>query len=192
MEEKKLAKWISIIIGPHTLFPIVFGILITQAQLNLNQLRILVPSILILEVILPLGYISFAPRFGLAGKWDMEKRKERIPLFALVLTTTGLSLAIIHFYGTQLLFNITLIFLILLAIMAAITEFWKISLHAALVTAATIFINFLYGWRLSYLYLLIPLTGWARLKLKKHTPAQVVAGVLVPTIYLFLVLVIFS
>lgn len=68
--------------------------------------------------------------------------------------------------------------LILGFLVVLITIFWKISLHmlgSAMVVTALLAILGTGWWWIS---LLIPLIAWARLKLKRHTPLQLMAGLL--------------
>jgi membrane-associated phospholipid phosphatase len=66
-----------------------------------------------------------------------------------------------------------------LAVALAITWYWKISIHAAAAagTVASLAILVSAWWLL--LAPLVALTGWARVALRNHTPAQVVVGAIV-------------
>ena len=65
-----------------------------------------------------------------------------------------------------------------IVIFMAINLYWKISLHTAFISAAATMLTMAYGARVAWVFLLLPLVAWARLELKLHTPAQVVAGAL--------------
>lgn len=176
---EKLAKLISIILGPHIWLPLVFLTLLFESNLNKNQLLVLIPSVLILQVFLPLAYLLLAPKLGWVSAWDMKTRKERTPMLFLVLVAFIVSTLIIYIFGDTLLFHLSIIMLFLSASFLIINQFWKISLHAGLNTTGSIFINFLFGWKLPWLYLTIPIIYWSRLYLKKHTPLQLIAGTVV-------------
>lgn len=65
--------------------------------------------------------------------------------------------------------------------------FYRISMHVALTTSLLILINYFSGWSLIWIFIVVPLIGWSRVYLKKHTLSQVVMGFLVPFIaYQFL------
>lgn len=53
---------------------------------------------------------------------------------------------------------------------------WKISVHATGLGGPLAAVTLLLGWMVLPLFLLVPLVGWARVFLKAHTLAQVVAG----------------
>jgi membrane-associated phospholipid phosphatase len=57
-----------------------------------------------------------------------------------------------------------------------ITRYWKISTHALGITAPLVVLLILYGREPLPFLVLIPLVGWARVYLKSHTLAQVIAG----------------
>ena len=69
--------------------------------------------------------------------------------------------------------------LVTVAVATAITLVWKISFHTAVVAAAASVLTLLGGswWALSWLA--VPVVGWARIVLRAHTVAQVVAGLVV-------------
>ncbi len=176
---EKIAKYLTVVLGPHILLPVLFVITILKSGLNNQQLIIIFPSLLILQVIIPILYLVVAPRLGWIRGWEMKSKEERKPILILMLVLTAISLFIIHFFGNTLLFNLDIIFISLLIIFLGITNYWKISLHISLNTATAIFINFLFNWKLPILYLIIPIIFWVRLKLKRHTVKQLVAGILV-------------
>jgi len=64
--------------------------------------------------------------------------------------------------------------------------FYRISFHVALSTSLLILVNHFSAWAFWPLFLIIPLIGWSRLYLKKHTLLQVIAGFLVPFLVYFL------
>ena len=57
-----------------------------------------------------------------------------------------------------------------------ITRYWKISTHALGITAPLVALTLLYGQQPLPFLVLIPMVCWARVYLRAHTVAQVVAG----------------
>jgi membrane-associated phospholipid phosphatase len=62
------------------------------------------------------------------------------------------------------------------AVLAAITATWKISIHCAVASGAVTLLALLYGPWMTPAYLLVAATAWSRVELGDHTRAQVVAG----------------
>lgn len=180
-----LAKWLSILLGPHIWLPILFFLIIFNSGLTKSQLIIIFPSIFILEVIIPIGYLLLGPKLRLTRKWDMESIKERKPFLYMVLVLSLISLGLIYFFGNKLLLNLSIIFLVSLIMLLFVTRFWKISLHVGLNVLAAVMINFIFGRRIPALYLVIPIIFWARWRLKRHSLAQLFAGFLVTLAVLF-------
>lgn len=176
MNSTKLAKIISFVLGPQVWLPVFFTIFIFKTGLTNQQIKILFPSILILEVIIPLLMILIFIRLKIVSDWDITKKEERQPVMMAVVILSLISLMTIYLFGNELILSLTLILFLIIIITSAITFFWKISLHMTLNVTGTIIINFLFSWSLPWLYLTIPLVFWARLKLKKHTVNQLLAA----------------
>ena len=64
---------------------------------------------------------------------------------------------------------------------------WKISVHTAFVAASVTVLIMLFGTAASLSALLVPLTGWARIELKRHSFAQVVTGAALAAVIAFIV-----
>jgi len=67
-----------------------------------------------------------------------------------------------------------------------INRFWKISAHAMGIAGPFSAIVFAFGWIGIVLLPLVLLVGWARVELKCHTPSQVVTGVLLAFISVYI------
>ena len=63
-----------------------------------------------------------------------------------------------------------------IAVLAAITTVWKISIHCAVASGSVTILVLLFGPWLVPAYLLVALTGWSRVVVKDHSAAQVIAG----------------
>ncbi|GAH90477.1 unnamed protein product, partial [marine sediment metagenome] len=72
-------------------------------------------------------------------------------------------------------------------ILTIITYFWKICLHASGITIMVISFNILFGKWMLLMIPLIPLIGWARVRIKKHTVGQVILGTGITAIVTFLI-----
>ena len=81
------------------------------------------------------------------------------------------------FDGPNLLLCLSAFSAVELGLLGVINDFWKISIHATSIAAAAVIIVLVYG--PIYGLLLVPivvLVSWLRLFLRRHTLAQVVAG----------------
>lgn len=74
-------------------------------------------------------------------------------------------------------------------IFGAITQLWKISFHTGVYTGCiTVLVLILDDPRFAWLFLLVPLIAWARIRRKRHTFVQTVVGVLIALINTVVVL----
>lgn len=178
MSKDHLAKLVSILLGPHVWLPIIAIIMFTQTGLSSQQVWFLFPSIVFLEVIIPMIYIFLAPKLHWATAWDLPKRQERYPFLAIYTVTTIISLALIYYYGNPILFQLMLLAFALIITLSLITLFWKISLHATLNTVGSIAVIYAFGINYSFILLTIPAIFWSRLTLKRHTFSQLLFGVI--------------
>jgi hypothetical protein len=78
---KRAAELLSILLGPHILSPILFIIVILKSGLSSNQLIIIFPTVLLLQIVIPITYLIISPKLGWVEEWDMMNKKERLPFF---------------------------------------------------------------------------------------------------------------
>ena len=62
------------------------------------------------------------------------------------------------------------------AVLAAITTVWKISIHCAVASGSVTILALMYGPLVLGGYVLVALLAWARVTVKDHSVAQVIAG----------------
>lgn len=162
--------------------PILLILLLLKTGLSTYQLYVLLPSMAFLLLVIPFTYLHLALKMGWISKWDIPKREERRPIIIIFILCSVISLYLVNQFGTKLLLDLFILTLTTGFIASLITVFWKISIHMVLDTTGVLLVNFLIGWNLWPLFILIPIVGWARLKLKRHTFSQILAGVLLSVI----------
>lgn len=174
-----LAQFISFVLGPFVWLPVLLTFFILKTNLTRSQIYLLFPLLLIFQVGIPLLHILIAYRSKKISDLDLSRREERIMPMVVGFICLIISLIIVKFFGSPILYRLYLFLIFLLIINGAVTIFWKISFHMAINVVGSLLLNFLYHWQLPILYLTIPLVYWARLKLKRHThPQLIVAGIL--------------
>ena len=111
---------------------------------------------------------------------DISERRDRI--VPLMLASLG---AIIGAYlvqtklSNQTFAEMSFILVTLLMTLTLVTTIWKISLHAATLSALSSLLVLYRGEVFALGYLFLPLIFWSRLSLKQHTKWQLIAGTLV-------------
>lgn len=59
-----------------------------------------------------------------------------------------------------------------------INKFWKISVHSMGASGAAAALFFVFGWSSFVMFFIVVLVGWSRIELKCHTLSQVLAGII--------------
>lgn len=178
--DEAVARWISHVISPH-----IVGIVLTSVialrfsdkPLEVLQwLALLVPLI----VVPPLIYLLWLVYTGALQDIYMPERTTRLRPLTVLMAWLLLCLGLIHYWqAPPIVEKFVLGTIALVSILSLITLFWKISFHGATITAAATTTMMVAGSSAWPVILLIPLVGWARIRLKRHTPRQVIYGSLV-------------
>jgi membrane-associated phospholipid phosphatase len=127
--------------------------------------------------VLPMAFINRGVR---RGRWDdrnVGTKGARLVVLAFIIGSVALGLALMVGFGAPT--ELSAYFACLLgsvAVLAAITTVWKISIHCAVASGSVTIMALMFGPWLIPAYLLVALTGWSRVALKDHTTAQAVAG----------------
>jgi membrane-associated phospholipid phosphatase len=127
--------------------------------------------------VLPMAFIN---RGVSRGRWhdrNVGTKGARLIVLAFIIGSVAVGLALMVGFGAPT--ELSAYFGCLLgsvAVLAAITTVWKISIHCAVASGSVTIMALMFGPWLIPAYLLVALTGWSRVALKDHTTAQVVAG----------------
>jgi membrane-associated phospholipid phosphatase len=144
----------------------------------------------LLAVMLPMGYVVWLLRRGLVTDIDVQVREQRTrPMIATLACALVAWLALWAANAPRQLVVLALASWLQTGLLFLITLRWKISVHCAAAATSVTVIGSLVG---SPLPLLIgaPIMAWSRVRLRRHTLAQTMAGtalgVVVSVIALFL------
>jgi membrane-associated phospholipid phosphatase len=129
---------------------------------------------------LPYTWVLHAVRTErLTSRHIPDKRQRLRPLgIATAAALTGLVL-LYTFEAPPQLVALVIAMLTGLTVTAAITHYWKISLHTAVAAGTATTLTIIYGAVVIVGWAVVSATGWSRIHLREHTPAQVLAGALV-------------
>lgn len=173
----QLARAISTILAPTTIsVPMILLAAFYQARSVVGALVYGVTTLFFLSIG-PFAYILLGVRLGKLSDVDVSRRSERVGpfIFGLFSVCTGwFALTLAH--GPALLITVLLLTAISGLMMMIITLWWKISLHASSLACAATILTVLYGAIMLPTFVLLLLVSWSRVVLRRHTPAQVVAG----------------
>lgn len=173
----RAARLLTELLAPSvvvTLLPLAVAWAATRAVLPTVGWGVLVA---LTSSILPMAVIIWGAR---SGRWDSHHVRNRegrlVPFLVLiVLSVVGLGL-LIALGAPWPVIALDVIMLATLFVTGAITVRWKVSMHAAVCAGAAVVLVVTYGpvWWLSLL--LVAGVAWSRVRVRDHTPAQVVVG----------------
>lgn len=171
------AKRISDIFCPPILGVVIWGLLASKFQTI--SFWIWTALFLGLCVGAPTLYVIRLVQTGQVSDFHIPIRSQRIKPMLLMLAMFAISvLVLLQLNPPPLLAGMTIIGFALMAILFLITLKWKISGHALTVTILSVLCMLVFGGIGGFSFLLVPLVGWARVRLRRHTIQQVIAGTL--------------
>lgn len=140
--------------------------------------------------LLPILFILILFRLGRVSNLNLEVKEQRtLPLlFAIGAACIGLGIFYVIAAPREIIWA-GLAYIANGIIFGAITQFWKISFHTGVYTGCvTVLVLILPDAGFAWLFLLVPLIAWARVRRKRHTLVQTVVGVLIALINTIVVL----
>ncbi len=137
-----------------------------------------------LVCVLPLLYVVWMVKRGTITDLHMQVRQQRLRPFLISLLCTTIAWWALRFLGAPPVLPLFALFsLAQIAVVALVTLVWQISMHAMSISGAVVAALVFFGLVPALILLpLVVLVGAARLKLQRHTPAQVIAGAAVGVI----------
>jgi membrane-associated phospholipid phosphatase len=178
----RTARIFSNIISPPVIFA-VLGLALAWRELPIWPGFLWAAVYGLLVSLLPILFVVYRLRTGQISDLHMNTTRERRLPYLVGVGAAVLALAVIAIFdGPQLLFCLSLVSVIELGVLAVINDFWKISIHATSIAGATVIVALVYGLPFGLLLLpLVLLVSWLRLYLRRHTVAQVLAGLALGT-----------
>lgn len=178
--DEAIARWVSHVVSPH-----VVGIVMTALVSikysddpiqTLQWLGVLLPLI----VIPPFGYVLWLVYTGSLEDIYMPRRETRARPLTVLMLWLLVCLGLIRYWvAPPVVESFVMVALVLVGVLSVVTLFWKISFHGATISAAATATVMMAGVMALPLMLLVPLVGWSRIRLLRHTPRQVIYGSLV-------------
>jgi hypothetical protein len=127
--------------------------------------------------VLPTLFISRGVRHDRWSDRNVGARRPRLLVLAFITASVAAGLILLLVLGAPPLLTGYLAFILAsVAVLAVITTVWKISIHCAVASGSVTILALTYGPPVLCGYLLVGLLGWARVTVKDHSVAQVVAG----------------
>jgi membrane-associated phospholipid phosphatase len=129
--------------------------------------------------VLPLIVLLVLVRLGKVTDHHVSDRRQRAPVLLMSLACIAVGLLVLAAAGApHSVIAMVLAVVGGVAVLAAVSPFWKMSGHAAAMSCAAVVSVLMLGAAWAPLLVLVPAVCWSRVVLRAHTLAQVVAGAL--------------
>jgi len=176
---ESLARILTYALSPSILV-VIFIMAIALTMLEVSWRAVgwgLVGSFLLVGI--PTFYVLWRYITGRSRDLLLRRREDRAIPLLMALVCGLIGFVLIQRKGAPYLLELLAGFLLVnLSAVALITFFWKISLHTATAGGLVTLLLFAFGWKVVWVYLGVVASGWARVRLKEHSAAQVVMGAL--------------
>jgi membrane-associated phospholipid phosphatase len=127
--------------------------------------------------VLPTLFISRGVKRGQWADRNVGAKRARLLVLSFIIASVATGLVVLLSFGAPVELSGYFGFMLgSVAVLAAITTVWKISIHCAVASGSVTILTLLFGAWLIPAYALVALTAWSRVELEDHTPAQVIAG----------------
>jgi membrane-associated phospholipid phosphatase len=127
--------------------------------------------------VIPMVFISRGVRRGQWADRYVGAKRPRLIVLGFIIASVAAGLILLIGLGAPgELSGYISCMLASVAVLAAITTVWKISIHCAVAAGSVTILALLFGPALLPAYALVALTAWSRVVVKDHTFAQVVGG----------------
>ena len=171
-----IAYWISQLGSPPLMA--LLALLLTAVTLTLPGIWMWAGVYVLLAMIIPLGYLIWLVRRGKVADLDLHLREQRYGPFVVTLTGAALAWGVLTLGGApQVLRLLAAATGVQTLVVFLITLRWKISVHTSTAAGMTVLVWSVIGKAAAPLVITIPLIAWSRVKLRRHTFWQTVAGI---------------
>ncbi len=173
----QLARILSFITNPiFVLFPVPFLLIYRFGYEGTYAIKWTLFSFLF--IVVAGVFVLYEVKHKVFSDMDVSKREQRPLLFAMIgIITVIYFISLFIFKAPPVLFITVLGVMLATLVATLINTRVKASLHVGTITAVLITMVKLYDWPI-YVFVLIPIVAWARIKIKRHTEQEVLVGAL--------------
>jgi len=167
-----LARWVSILLGPEVLSTV---LLVETGMVSGSPWLGAFAALFV--VVIPTAALSLAARRGVIGDREASQRTERFGVFLGISVSIAMGVAALLVFRAPAALTWLLVAAIAgLALAAVLNTLLKLSIHLAVATFVALSQLVILGAPWLAALVALPLLGWSRVRLKAHTPVQVLVG----------------
>ena len=184
----ELAEFISTITDPLIITIVTLLVILKSISMTFKEATFWFLLVMGISIVPTALYIFRGMKKGVIHDWFISERKERYKVLLVgMLSLLVLNLILLGLSAPSLLLVFGQTAFLLGLFLSLTTLFWKVSFHSSFFTFFCASLVGLFGMKLAWLFIFLPLVGWARTKLKKHTWGQVIVGALMSLLITWLV-----
>ena len=187
--QNRIAAATSVVFSPF-LVPIATILIIAQNYATTGHQTLLwIVIVITFFSILPVFFIFILFRLGRVSSLNLAAKEQRTSPLLFAMGAAFIGVGILYLVGAPPeIIWVGIAYVVNGVIFVAITQIWKISFHtgvtAGCITVLVLIVHVKFGW----LFLLLPLIAWARVRRKRHTLVQTIVGVLIAVVSTVVVL----
>jgi membrane-associated phospholipid phosphatase len=185
----RLASLLSILFSPFLVPVAAILFLVRVYAQTWGQFALWTAITVLFFNIIPFSYIYSKVKQGKLTDIHIVIREQRILplLFAQISAIIGVF--ILSLLGAPKgLIHLGICYIVNGIVFIIITQWWKISLHSAVVAGCVTALAYIVTPKMAFLFFLIPIVAWARIQKKRHTLIQTLAGAIIAIILTRLIL----
>lgn len=173
--DEHIAWWVSNLFSP----PVLGLVLLVIASIDQPTPHVWrwIGVYLALALLFPFGFLLWQLKKGEISDIEVYHREQRSS--GLLATAGGFAIAgivLVLMRAPVIFLMMAIAGLLMWLAIYGITLRWKISIHSASATASTLMIVYILGHAFFWLLAIIPIVAWSRVRLRKHSLLQTLAG----------------
>jgi membrane-associated phospholipid phosphatase len=178
MSTQRFASLVSAVLHPLLTPALAFMLLIgVQPELSWGRRLLLIGVAWLFSVGLVVLYISWLRRRGVIESADLLVREQRINPLLVGALSYGLGFGTLWLLDAPALVQgLMFCYATNTVLVVLITRWWKVSVHTTAAGGPLVPLLLQFGLIAAPLLLIVPLVGWSRVALGRHTVAQVLVG----------------
>lgn len=181
---RNYAKLLSAVFNPLLNSTYAFLLLVgtTDVELAVRRKLSIFCIAFLFSTVVPIAHVAWLKRRGVVESMDVDQRQRRFwPLVVGILSYAAGYLILVRMQVPPVVVGLMFCYATNTLLVACITRWWKVSIHATGIAGPVVALIFRFGWPVVPLYALVPLVSQARVVLSKHTAWQVVVGACIGT-----------
>lgn len=188
-----LSFFVSAIFSPYIVAVVFIALVVYVFSSDIRQFLPWMAIALVFDLVIPGCYVL----------WLMEKEhirdihlpdheQRKIPFLITAVSSIIGALALVFIHAAKPVVVMGVVYAVNASVVALLTLYWKVSIHAVMLSSIVTIAVVLFGVQYAWLYLILVLICWARVYRRRHSVRQVVGGALISFIFTSIVFWLFG